>query len=246
MMDIDLNNLPTFQIQEYRFDAWFEKIQPNGLQLNESQRQELIQMIDYDVAINNGFINHIITSLQESGDEESEYNTINRALLNAWLFTALTTADCMVACKYFLLADTDYDRRYMRGKLKVIMNEGIKKLVGFKADKKDEKVWTSISGIMKHFPGSVFQQQFADLDLRLRECINQSSWWKTERDAETHLDPIAVISTRQEDLDESTVMLESIQLIGAVDAVNHFLQNLHAGLTNWLNDLYRKHPEKFK
>ena len=246
MMDIDLNNLPTFQIYDYRFDAFFKKLQPNGLQLDEIQRLEMVQMIDNNVAIKNSFINYIIANLKELDGAESEYRTIERVILNAWMFTALTTADCMVTCKYFLLANTDYDRRYMRGKLKVILNEGIKKLVGFKADKKDGRIWTSISGIMKHFPGSVFQQQFAELDRRLRECIDQSSWWKTERDAETHLDPIAIISTRQEDLDENTVMLESLQLIGAVDAVSHFLQNLHAALTNWLNDLYKKHPEIFK
>ena len=32
----------------------------------------------------------------------------------------------MVAGKYFILADRDYDRRFMRGKLFVILNEGFK------------------------------------------------------------------------------------------------------------------------
>ncbi len=247
MIDIDLNNLPTFRIYNYHFDAFFEKVQPNGIQLNEVQRRELVQMIDSDVAINESFINLIIGNLKELDDnDESEYRTIDQVILKAWLFVSQTTADCMVACKYFMLADKEYDRRYMRGKLKVILNEGIKKLVGFKADKKEGKVWTSISEIMKHFPGAVFQQQFAELDRRLKECVERSSWWKTERDAETHLDSMAIVLTRHEDLDESTVMIESLQLIGAIDAVNHFLQNLHAGLTNWLNDLYRTHPEKFK
>ena len=245
MIEVDLNNLPTFQIYDYPFEAWFEKIQPNGLPLNARQRRKLVRMIDSNVDIINTFINHLVTSLRESEDVESEYHTIDRVISNAWLFTAQTSADCMVACKYFLLADTEYDRRYLRGKLKVILNEGIKKLVGFGTDKKKETVWATISGIMKHFPDSVYQQQFAELDRLLKRHVSQSSWWKDERDAEVHLDSMEVYLSRQKDLDESTVIMESIQLIGAIDAVSHFLQNLHAGLTNWLNDLYRNHPERF-
>lgn len=245
MIDIDLNNLPTFQVYDYHYEAWFKNIQPNGLVVNEMQRRELVQMIDSDIALNNEFLNLIVANLREIDGKDSEYYTIDRVISNALLFTTQTTADCMVACKYFLLADTDYDRRYMRGKLKVILNEGIKKLAGFKSDKTEEKVWTSISGIMKHFPGLKYQQQFKELDALLKRHVSQSSWWKEERDAETHLDALEILKSRQKDLDESTVMIESLQLIEAIDAVSHFLQNLHAGLTNWLNDLYRKHPEQF-
>lgn len=245
MMNTDLNNLPIYQIHDYRYETWFEKLLPNGVTINETQRRELIQLIDSDVACNNSFLNLIVTSLKESDGKESEYHTIERVISNAWLFTSLVTSDCMVACKYFLLADREYDRRYLRGKLKVILNEGIKKLVGFNVDKKEGKVWTSISGIMKHFTDPLYQKQFAELDQLLQKHVSQSSWWKEERDAETHLDTLGILESRQEELDDSTVMIESLQLIKAIDAVSHFLKNLHAGLTNWLNDLYREHPEQF-
>lgn len=48
--------------------------------------------------------------------------------------------DSMVVGKYFILADRDYDQRFMRGKLFVILKEGFKKLYGFneKSHKKSE------------------------------------------------------------------------------------------------------------
>lgn len=242
---IDINNLPVYPLYDYHYSSWFEKINPNGVSLNADQRQELVRLIDNDVANEVEFIRFITNTQKELDGKDSDYYRIERVLTNAWLFTTQTTADCLVACKYFILADTDYDRRYMRGKLKVILNEGIKKLVGFKSDDKTEKVWTTISGIMNHFSGSLYKQQFSKLDDLLRQHVSCSSWWKDERDAETHLDAWAILKSRQLDLDESAVMLESLQLIGAIDAVNHFIQNLHAGLTNWLNDLYRRHPEQF-
>lgn len=244
MTEIDINNLPVFPLYDYHYASWFEKITPNGSTLDAEQRQELIRMIDADVAMNADFIRFIKNSLMELEGKDSDYYNIERVITNAWLFTAQTSADCMVACKYFLLANTDYDRRFMRGKLQVILNEGIKKLVGFKHDDKG-KVWTSIVGIMNHFTGSEYRRQFAELDDLLRQHVSSSSWWRDERNAETHLDALGILKSRQRELDESTVMIESMQLIGAIDAVNHFIQNLHAGLTNWLNDLYRRHPEQF-
>lgn len=245
MIEININNLPVYPLYDYHYASWFEKIDPNGSTLNFAQRQELVRMIDADIVTNVEFIRLITDSQKEFEGKDSDYYIIERVITNAWLFTAQTSADCMVACKYFLLADTDYDRRYMRGKLQVILNEGIKKLVGFKSNDSKGKVWTSISGIMNHFPGPMYTQQFAVLDDLLKQHASRSSWWKDERDAETHLDAWGILKTRQRELDESTVMLESLQLIGAIDAVSHFLQNLHAGLTNWLNDLYRRHPEQF-
>jgi len=245
MTEIDINNLPVFPLYDYHYASWFEKIIPNGSTLNAEQRQELVRRIDAGVAINVDYIGFITNCLKELEGKDSDYYNIERVITNASLFTALTSADCMVACKYFLLANTDYDRRYMRGKLQVILNEGIKKLIGFKPDDNKGKVWTSITGIMNHFTGSEYRRQFAELDGLLKRHAAISSWWRDERNAETHLDPRGILESRQRELDESTVMLESLKLIGAIDAVSHFLQNLHAGLTNWLNDLYRHHPEKF-
>lgn len=242
---IAVNDLLIYPLYDYHYTSWFEKINPNGSTLNAAQRQELVRMIDADVVTNVEFIRLITESQKEFEVKDSDYYKIELVITNAWLFTAQTSADCMVACKYFLLANTDYDRRFMRGKLQVILNEGIKKLVGFKSDENKGKVWTSVAGIMNHFTGSEYRRQFAELDALLKRHASSSNWWWKERNAETHLDALEILKSRQRELDESTVMLESMQLIGAIDAVSHFLQNLHAGLTNWLNDLYKHHPEQF-
>jgi hypothetical protein len=50
------------------------------------------------------------------------------------------TSMVFVVSKYFMLAEKDYERRLMRGKLSVILNEGFKKLYGFgKAHKSANK-----------------------------------------------------------------------------------------------------------
>lgn len=49
----------------------------------------------------------------------------------------MTMCDRMVAGKYFILADTDYDKRFMRGKMKVFLNEGFKRLYGYNETNKN-------------------------------------------------------------------------------------------------------------
>lgn len=246
MNNIELTNLPVYNMFDYHYDTWFESIRSNGNVLNVMQRRELVKMIDLHVEQNEGFLSLIVDSLNTISNNNSDYNVVEREILSAWMFISQTTADCLVLCKYYLIADTGYDRRLMRGKLKVIMNEGIKKLIGFAPNAKKDTVWESISSIMKHFPGSAYQQQYNELGDLLRKHASSSSWWKDCRDAETHLDALYLYITRQEDLSESVVMIESLQLVRALDAVDHFLNNLHAGLTNWLTNQYRNHPEQFK
>ncbi len=49
----------------------------------------------------------------------------------------------MVAGKYFILADHDYDWRFMRRKLFVILNDGFKKLNGFNMKSHKKSEWNS-------------------------------------------------------------------------------------------------------
>lgn len=241
---IDLNKLPTYRTYNFCFENWFRDIQPNGSTLNEKQKREMIQMIDSQVESKRNLLFLIYDYLVEIGDNKNDFYTIERIIVLAWLFIAQTTADCMVACKYFLISDTDYDRQFMRGKLKVIFNEGIKKLIGFSTGGKKETVWGSISQIINRF-SETYRKQYLELDKLLKKHASQSSWWKETRDAETHFDSLNLFLSRQESVDESTVMIESLQLIGALDSVSHFLHNLHACTTNWLNNQYKNHPEQF-
>ena len=54
-------------------------------------------------------------------------------------FIVMVIADCAVAQKFFLSATNDYDKRFARGKLKVLLNEGFKKVYGFMSTRKNAK-----------------------------------------------------------------------------------------------------------
>lgn len=44
---------------------------------------------------------------------EDEYHRVDRTVVSVMLFVLMTMIDSMVASKYFILADKDYDRRFM-------------------------------------------------------------------------------------------------------------------------------------
>ena len=74
----------------------------------------------------------MMSILEDTKEQHDDYHEIDRIVVSVCLFVIMTMIDSMVAGKYFILADRDYDRRFMRGKLFVILNEGFKKLYGFK------------------------------------------------------------------------------------------------------------------
>ena len=147
--------------------------------------------------------------------------------------------DSMVAGKYFILADRDYDRRFMRGKLFVILNEGFKKLYGFNDKSHKNSEWNRLLSIMKYFP-EVINRQYQDLTYLLEKQSHTSSWWKDERNFETHLDIEKLYKSRQEEIVESKVMMDSMKLFNALMAVSNFLGNVHTCIFNFLVGKYRR------
>ena len=155
------------------------------------------------------------------------------------LFVLMTMIDSMVASKYFIMADGDYDQRFMRGKLMVIINEGFKRLYGFdeKTHKKSE--WDRLFPIMGHFP-EVINRQYQELTYHLEKHAKSFSWWKEERNLETHMDAEKLYESRQNDIVESKVMMDSMKLFNTLLAVNNFLTNVHACLFNYLVEKYKR------
>lgn len=127
------------------------------------------------------------------------------------LFVLMTMIDSMVASKYFILADKDYDRRFMRGKLFVILNEEFKKLYGFNENGHKKSEWNKLRPLMKYFP-EVIHNQYQELTDLLERHTKSSSWWKEERNLETHLDMEKLYKSRQEEVIESKVMIDSLKL----------------------------------
>lgn len=97
-------------------------------------------------------------TLESTKDPHDDYHEIDPTVVSVTQFVLITMIDSMVANKYFILADGDYDRRCMRGNLMVIFNESFKRLYGFddKTHKKSE--WNRLLPLMGHFPEAFNRQ----------------------------------------------------------------------------------------
>lgn len=242
MMNDNLENLQYFPIRDYKYATYFEEVQYNGKTLTVDERKEFVAVIDETISDYSDGLPLIKDILESIKELPGEYLEIERTVASVMLFVLITMIDSMVASKYFLLADKDYDRRYMRGKLMVILNEGFKQLYGF--DKKTKKThkeseWDRLSPLMKYFSDDI-NQQYRELTFLLERHSKSSSWWREERNCETHLDAEKLYASRQEEIIESKVMMDSTKLFNTLLAVDRFLTNMHACLMNYLREKIRR------
>lgn len=229
----DLANIQFSPIRNYKYAQWFKEVQYNGKTLSETEREEFVGVMNETITQYSKGFPIYQNMLKESEGKHDEYHEIERTVVSVMLFVLITMIDSMVVSKYFILADGDYDRRFMRGKLMVILNEGFKRLYGFdeKTHKKSE--WDRLLPIMGHFPESI-NRQYQELTFHLEKHAQSSSWWREERNLETHVDAEKLYDSRQEEINESKVMMDSMKLFNTLLAVNHFLTNVHACLFNFL------------
>ena len=232
-MNEEFADIQYAQIREYKYAQWFNEVQYNGKTLSESERREFISIIDSTIAQYSEGLPLMTDILEDTKERHDEYHKIDRIVVSVCLFVLITMIDSMVAGKYFILADRDYDRRFMRGKLFVILNEGFKKLYGFNEQSHKKSEWNKLLPIMKYFP-EVINRQYQDLTYLLENQSHISSWWKDERNYETHLDTEKLHKSRQEEIVESKVMMDSLKLFNTLMAVSNFLGNVHACLFNFL------------
>ena len=226
-------------VLNYRYDRWFQSVEYNGRTLNDEERKDFVKVIDETVSSFTSGLPLLTEELKRTEDLKDDYHIICRIVYSVSLFVVMTMCDCMVAGKYFILADTDYDKRFMRGKMKVILNEGFKKLYGYKEVNKKKSEWFRLLDLMKFFP-EIINRQYQDLTYQLENQSRISSWWKDERDYETHIDSERLYDSRMVEIEESKEMMETLRLYDALFAVNHFLTNAHACLRNYLVEKYRR------
>ena len=238
-MSEDLMNIQYSPIWRYNYAKWFQEMQYNGKILSEAERKEFISVIDEAIAQHTEGLPLMTDILEGSKDLHDEYHEIEYTVVSVMLFVLMTILDSLVASKYFIMADGDYDRRFMRGKLMVILNEGFKRLYGFdeKTHKKSE--WDRLLPLLRHFSEEI-NCQYRDLTFHLEEHARSSSWWKEERNLETHMDAEKLYASRQEEIIESKVMMDTMKLFNTLQAVDHFLTNVHACLLNYLVGKYRR------
>ena len=238
-MNKDLDNIQYWPIRDYKYAHWFEEVQYNGKTLSDSERKEFVAVIDDTIAIFTEGLPLMYESLESTRDRHDVFHELERTFTSVMLFVLMTMIDSMVASKYFILADKDYDRRYMRGKLYVILNEGFKKLFGFTADARKESDWGRLLPWMERFPKPIVDQ-YQDVTAHLEEYA-LSSWWKNERNLEVHMeDADKLYRSRQEEIIESKVMMDSMKLYNTLFAVNKFLSNAHGCIVNALIEKYRR------
>lgn len=238
-MNEDFEDIQYAHIREYKYAQWFNEVQYNEKTLSESERKEFISVID-DTIVQYSYGLPLMTSiLEDTKEQHDEYHEIDRTVVSISLFVLITMIDSMVAGKYFILADRDYDRKFMRGKLFVILNEGFKKLYGFNEKSHKKSEWNRLMPIMKYFP-EVINLQYQKLTYLLEKQSHTSSWWKEERNYETHLDTEKLYKSRQEDIIESKVMMDSLKLFNTLMAISNFLGNLHTCIFNFLVGKYRR------
>lgn len=238
-MNEDLANIHYSPIRNYQYARFFEEVQYNGKTLTDAERKEFLDVIDETIAQYSEGLPLMHNMLESTKDQHDDYHEIDRTVVSVMQFVLITMIDSMVASKYFIMADGDYDRRFMRGKLMVILNEGFKRLYGFdeKTHKKSE--WDRLLPLMGRFP-EVINLQFQELTYHLEKHSKSSSWWRQERNLETHMDAEKLYESRQEEIIESKVMMDSMKLFNTLLAVNHFLTNVHACLFNYLVGRYKR------
>ena len=224
-------------IQDYDYSRYFRDRHYNGKTLNDAERKDHLSMMDDTITQFTSDLSLLMDGISDSRGKEDMWNKINYTLFSAILFVIMTMADNVVLNKHFLLSDKEYDKRVLRGKLMVINNEGFKKLYGFEKNTKKNSEWAKLQPIIEYFPERV-QRQYAQLTGLLEEQSQKDSWWKDERNVETHLDAEELYRTRNEEIIESKVMMDSMRLYDALFAVHLFLKNLHGCNYNFLVDKY--------
>ena len=239
-MNDDLGNIQFKPIWKYKYAQYFQETQYNGKNLSEDERKQFVAVIDETVAqFSEGF-----PLLQEMTIEaekfKDNYREIGLTFASVSHFVLMTMIDCMVASKYFILADKDYDKRFMRGKLRVILNEGFKRLYGFDEKTHNKSEWDRLLSLLRYFP-EVINLQYQDLTFHLEKHARSSSWWREERNLETHLDAEKLYESRMEEIIESKVMMDSMKLYATLQAVNLFLSNMHTCIYNcWVKKYHER------
>ena len=227
------------KIYDFKYERLFEEVEYNGNVLNDLEREKFVKILDDTISqylegipIHNG-------SLDMYKCRNDEFSKAYMIYLEVSMFVLMTSVDSLIISKYFLLADKDYDKRFMRGKMKVIINEGFKKLYGFNEKSKNESQWKKLSTIIKYLPQNL-KDQYRQLSDLLVKHSQSSSWWKNERNVETHLDANKLYDSRSEEVIESKVMMESSKLFNTFYAVNCFLRNVHTYFYNTIVDILKQ------
>ena len=134
----------------------------NNRILSEQERVEFCEKSDEYINMFSECIEGICqlaTKIQKS--ENSDYDKITNTLIKIGTFTSYSFCDCIVLTKLFVRATNPYEKSFLRGKLKVQLNESFKKLYGFSKKGYKDSHCAQLETIITMFPG--FKSEFDEL-----------------------------------------------------------------------------------
>lgn len=200
------------------------KLTYNNRVLTAEEREEYCRIADEYINEYSEYIEDVFRVLKEvSVSENLRSFEIFKTILDILAFITYSFCDCIVLNKLFVKSTHPYEKSFLRGKLKVQLNEAFKRLYGFNKDGYKNSYCAKLEQIMPMFPGfkGVFDELLSDL-----EQISKDSWWKEERNAEVHIDAAKLYELRHEEINESKVVMEIRQLTALFRRINRFIADL--------------------
>lgn len=166
--------------------------------------------------------------------QNKAHDKITKTVLDVGIFTCYTYCDCTVLLKHFVLSTDLYEKRLFRGKLKVLLNEGFKRLYGFNDKQQKKSYYIKLGEIIDYFPG--FQLEYKSILSNLQHLSKLSSWWRDERNTEVHLDMSQLYKARHEEINESKVAMEAQLLMGLLVQINKLMGRMHQAYINYMSE----------
>lgn len=164
--------------------------------------------------------------------QNKSHDEITKTVLDVGIFTCYTYCDCTVLLKYFVLSTDLYEKSLFRGKLKVLLNEGFKRLYGFDDKQQKKSYYIRLGEIIDYFPG--FQSEYNSILSNLQYLSKLSSWWRDERNTEVHLDMSQLYKSRHEEINESKVAMEAHLLIDLLVQINRLMGRMHQAYIDYM------------
>lgn len=204
----------------------------NNRILSAQERDEFCKVAD-------GFINDFAESIdglyqiamEVSPSSNSTFNEIINTVISIGIFVNFSFCDCIVLTKLFVRATNPYEKSFLRGKLKVQLNESFKKLYGFTDKGYKDSYCATLEKIICMFPA--FKVEFNSILLDLKQ-ISKKPWWREERNAEVHIDIAKLYQSRHEEVNESKVVMETLQLTDFFNRFNYLTARLNRMYINYI------------
>ena len=98
-MNDNLGNIHYSPIRCYKYAQWFNVVQYNGKTLTDTERKELVAVIDETVGQYCEGLPLMHDNLESITGQHDEYHEIERTVVSVMLFVHITMIDSMVASK---------------------------------------------------------------------------------------------------------------------------------------------------